>query len=102
MSLITWRLKEVMARHKIQAGALAADMGVTQNAVTNWRKSQMPQINSSRLNAILLSLNKLSNTDKLIRPGDLISFSLTEEEMEIIGFVPGGSAEEGDKDASDD
>lgn len=88
MSLITWNMAEVMKTRGIQAGKLAAHMKVSSNTVTNWRKPTMPQLNGKRLNEILISLNQLRRCGGLIGPGDLISFSLTEDEMNAIGVRP--------------
>ncbi|MFG6094384.1 XRE family transcriptional regulator [Leptolyngbyaceae cyanobacterium CCMR0082] len=86
-SMIHWRLRDVMDREGIQAKALAQEIGVTANAMTNLRGSEMPRINGERLNGLILGLNKLRRADsKLITLTDVIEFSLTPDEMSEVGI----------------
>ena len=73
---IRWRLKEVMARHDIKAGDLAAIMEVSANAIANLRRFEMPRMTEERLNQLLNALNTLKARDKqhLITPNDLIDY----------------------------
>ena len=81
--LITWRLKKVMTKHKISATDLAQKLGVSRNAVSNWRKPDMPKINGEGLNNLLLALNSLRKKErKPIQLSDLIVFSYTLDEAE--------------------
>lgn len=86
-SMIHWRLRDVMDREGIQAKTLAQEIGVTANAMTNLRGSEMPRINGERLNSLILGLNKLRRADsKLITLTDVIEFSLTPDEMSEVGI----------------
>ncbi|MEO1145148.1 MAG: helix-turn-helix transcriptional regulator [Cyanobacteria bacterium J06638_22] len=84
-TLIRWKLREVMEANGIQAKELAAALGVSQNAVSNLRGSDMPRIDGDRLNGILLELNKRRrNGSAVIMPSDLIEFTLKPDEAKEI------------------
>lgn len=86
-TLIRWKLKDVMDRHGIQAKELALSLGVSQNAVTNMRRSEMPRIDGDRLNALLMTLNKMRRSGTaVLTPVDLIEFSLTLDEAREVQF----------------
>ncbi len=86
INVIQWRLRDVMDSHGISATSLAESLGVSKNAVSNLRGVEMPRMNGDRLNSLVLALNELrrANTD-LITPSDLIQFSLTTDEMKVLG-----------------
>ena len=87
-TVITWRLRDVMERNGIRAGDLAREMGVSANAVTNWRGVTMPRFDGDRLNQLVISLNKLRRAGaELITPSDLIGFALSPEEMKLLGVM---------------
>lgn len=87
IKLIHWQLKEVMDDHGIRATDLAAAIGVSKNAVSNWRSPVMPAIGGERFNTLVLELNRLRRSDsELIQPSDLIEFSLNPEELKLLGI----------------
>ena len=84
-TLIRWNLIDVMETHKISASDLAEKMKVSNNAISNLRSTKMPRLTEERWNQLLLSLNCLRKKGSpLIEPKDLISFSLTPEELDFI------------------
>ncbi len=85
VSVITWRLREVMDDRGISATALAEEMEVSRNAVSLWRKPAMPKFDGSRLNSLVIALNKLAEGKTTITASDLIVTSFTQEEMASIG-----------------
>ena len=86
--LITWRLKKVMTHHKISATDLAQKLGVSRNAVSHWRKPDMPKMNGEDLNTLLLALNSLRKKGrKPIQLSDLLVFSYTLDEAEEAGIA---------------
>lgn len=81
--LITWKLKQVMTRHKIAAKDLADKLGLSRNSVSHWRKPDMPKLNGEDLNNLLLALNSLRRKErKPIQLSDLLVFSYTLDEAE--------------------
>ena len=85
MTVIRWKLKEVMEQNSIRASDLGDILGVSKNAIANLRKSDMPRISADRLNQILLALNKLKESDSgTISSSDLIEFMMTPEELDWI------------------
>ena len=84
-TLITWNLVRVMEAHNISASDLAKKMDVSNNAVSNLRSTKMPRLSEERLNQLLLCLNYLRKKGSpVIEPKDLIVFSLTPEEWNLI------------------
>lgn len=80
-TLIRWKLREVMDSHRIQAKELADRMDLSQNALSNLRKGEMPRIDGDRLNSLLLNLNQLRREGSpVIGVTDLIEFSLSLDE----------------------
>ena len=59
--MIRWRLSEVMARHKITGKALAEELDVRQESISNWKTSEsMPRINGKKVELLLEALTKLA------------------------------------------
>ena len=59
--MIRWRLNEVMARYKITGKALAEELKVRQESISNWRTSEtMPRINGNKVDSLLKALSKLA------------------------------------------
>ncbi len=84
-TLITWNLIRVMEAHNISASDLAKKMDVSNNAISNLRSTKMPRLSEERLNQLLLCLNCLRQKGSpVIEPKDLIVFSLTPEEWNLI------------------
>ena len=84
-TLIRWQLIDVMDKHKIGASDLAEKMNVSKNSISNLRSTKMPRLTEERLNQLLLSLNCLRQPNSpIIEPKDLIAFSLTSEELNLI------------------
>ncbi|MEP1079666.1 helix-turn-helix transcriptional regulator [Leptolyngbya sp. PL-A3] len=84
-TLIRWKLREVMDVHGIQAKDLAEAVGVSKNAVSNWRNSDMPRLDGDRLNEILLQVNKRRRPGSpIVMPSDLIEFTLSPDEISEI------------------
>lgn len=87
IKLIHWRLKEVMDTYEIRASDLATKMDVSKNAVSNWRGNEMPRFDGKRLNELLIALNQLRRSgSELIQLNELFQFSLTPEEMKLLGM----------------
>jgi putative transcriptional regulator len=74
-TLIRWRLNEVMARHGIRAKELAEEMNVSPSAISNLKKRTMPRLSEETLNNLCQALNKLSQEEALITPGELIEYT---------------------------
>lgn len=74
--MLTWRLGEVMARYRIKGTDLAQFMGISDNALSHYKRARsMPQINGERLNALLNGLNQLkSEPEPEITVTDLIDY----------------------------
>lgn len=86
MTMIQWRLRQVMDDEGIQGKELAQELAVSANAVSNLRKPEMPRLNGDGLNGLLVALNKLRAPDRgLIDVGDLIRFSLSPSELSELG-----------------
>jgi len=76
-----------MDAHGISATALAEAMGISKNAISNLRSSEMPRIGGDRLNSLILALNRLRRpSSPLIAIDDLIQFSITPKEMAVLGI----------------
>lgn len=77
VTLIKWRLREVMARYQIKAIDLAQEIGVSANAVSNLRKgNSMPRLDGDSLNRLCNALNKLAiDLDDEITPVTLIQYT---------------------------
>ncbi|ABW33236.1 helix-turn-helix domain-containing protein [Acaryochloris marina] len=81
--LITWKLKEHMAANKISVPQLAARLGISENAVINMRRSEMPRINGERLNQIIVALNAMRKKGKKrIQVQDLIVLTFSMDEAD--------------------
>lgn len=81
--LITWKLKEHMAANKISVPQMAVKLGVSENAVINLRKSEMPRVNGERLNQIIVALNSMRKKGKRrIQVQDLIVLTFTMDEAD--------------------
>ncbi len=84
-TLISWNLINLMESYEIKAGDLARVMGVSNNAISNLRSTRMPRLTEERLNELLIGLNCLRPQEKpIIEPKDLIKFSLTPDEINLI------------------
>ncbi len=77
LTLIKWRLREVMARYQIKAIDLAQEMGVSANSVSNLRKGNtMPRLDGDSLNRLCNALNRLAiDLDEEITPVTLIDYT---------------------------
>jgi len=66
-----------MARYRIKGKDLAAEMQVSENAISNLRNSEsMPRLDGLSLNKLCNSLDKLAtNLDEDITPNSLIEYS---------------------------
>ena len=88
LTMIHWRLREVMDREGIQAKVLAEELGVTQNSISNMRRSTMPRMNGDTFNSLLIAINKLRREQSaLILPNDVLQFSLTPDEMKELNVT---------------
>ncbi|EAZ88697.1 helix-turn-helix domain-containing protein [Crocosphaera chwakensis] len=84
-TLISWNLINLMESYGIKAGDLARVMGVSNNAISNLRSTRMPRLTEGTLNELLIGLNSLRPQGKpIIEPKDLIKFSLTPDEINLI------------------
>jgi len=82
-TLIRWKLREVMEKHQIQAKDLAERLDLSQNAISNLRKGEMPRIDGDRLNSLLINLNQMRSAGSpVIGVIDLIEFSLSLDEAQ--------------------
>lgn len=77
LTLIKWRLREVMARYRIKSIDLAKEMGISPNAVSNLRKSDtMPRLDGESLNNLCNALNTLAlGLEEEITPTTLLDYS---------------------------
>lgn len=67
MSVIRWKLNEVMARSRIRNKDLAEALSVTENSIYRLRKSdEMPRLTAERLDGICQVLQ--------CQPGDLLEW----------------------------
>lgn len=68
-----WRLNELMARHRVSGTELAAELGISNNAVYALCKhDKMPRINGSRLDEIAAALTRLSRIGEKVSGVDLL------------------------------
>ncbi len=83
LTVIRWRLNEVMARYHIRNVQLAEKIDISQNAISNLRGSKtMPRIDGDRLNSLCVGLTRicLEQGEKVtITPTDLIEFTMEGE-----------------------
>jgi hypothetical protein len=64
MKVITWHLREVMAKHKISNRALAEKVGKHETTVTAWRNAEtLPGFGGEVLGELLHSLSLLSGRE---------------------------------------
>lgn len=82
--MLGWKLNEVMTAYGIKATALARVMGISNTAISNYRRAkELPCIGSVRITSLVLGLRKLSGNEE-IRFSDLyeekISGSIIREE----------------------
>ena len=88
LTVIVWRLRDIMDDHGIAAGDLAEAMKVSSNAVSLWRKPRMPKIDGERLNELLIQVNRLRKKGSpVITSSDLIKTTFTSEELEAVGYT---------------
>lgn len=72
-----------MAANKISVPQLAARLGISENAVINMRRSEMPRINGERLNQIIVALNAMRKKGKKrIQVQDLIVLTFSMDEAD--------------------
>lgn len=85
ISLITWRLRQLMTDRKIAVGDLAKELGISRTALTNLRGDKMPRISGERINQIIVALNCLIPAEEdPIGAADLLGFGLTVEEIKYV------------------
>ncbi len=85
VTVIHWKLREVMEQRRLKATDLASTLGISNNAIANLRKNEMPRMTEERLNQLMLGLNKLlSPGEPPIKLSDVVQFSLSPEELELI------------------
>lgn len=78
LTVIKWRLAEIMARHKIKGNELADKLKVRPNTVSNLKNaSTMPRLDGDRLNELCIALTQLANES--ITPNHLIEYSVEKE-----------------------
>ncbi len=71
ISVIHWKLNEIMARKRIRNKDLAEALGITENSVYRLRRTdQMPRLTPERLNGICTFLE--------CQPGELLEWTLDE------------------------
>ncbi len=77
MTLIRWRLKEVMARYNIKGVDLAKKLDISTNSMSSLRRAKtMPRLDGVALNLLCNALNELAeDLEKPITPGDLLDYS---------------------------
>ena len=77
LTLIRWRLKEIMARYNIKGVSLASRLDVGPNAISALRNAKtMPRLDGVALNSLCNALNELAqDLDKPITPTDLLDYS---------------------------
>jgi putative transcriptional regulator len=80
LTVIKWRLAEIMARHKIKGNELADQLKVRPNTVSNLKNAPtMPRLDGDRLNELCVALTLLANES--ITPNHLIEYSIESELM---------------------
>lgn len=79
LTVIRWRLKEVMARYDIKGIDLAKELGVREASISNLRNSStMPRMDGNRIDELCKALTKLA--------GRKINFADLYEELEEKNF----------------
>lgn len=79
ISVIYWKLNEIMAKKRIRNKDLAEALGVTENSIYRLRRTdEMPRLTSQRLNGICTFLQ--------CQPGELLEWTI-DEPLEI--YQPG-------------
>lgn len=64
-----------MARHRVPAKDLAGLLGISKNAVSNLRNSEvMPRIDGKRLEELCVGVSKLSKIGEVVTPYDLLEY----------------------------
>lgn len=78
LTVIKWRLAEIMARHKIKGNELADKLNVRPNTISNLKNSHtMPRLDGDKLNDLCIALTQLANES--ITPNHLIEYSVEQE-----------------------
>jgi putative transcriptional regulator len=90
LTLIRWRLNEVMARHRVTGKSLAEFLGISTNAMSSLRKAQaMPRIDGERLEQLCIGITRLSKIGEKVLPYDLLEYvPEPENEPKILAQKP--------------
>lgn len=78
LTVIKWRLAEIMARYKIKGNELADKLKVRPNTISNLKNAHtMPRLDGDKLNDLCIALTQLA--DEHITPSHLIEYSVDQE-----------------------
>lgn len=84
MIKITWVLREVMARYKIKNKELAEAFGRNDASISRIKTTdEMPEFNGGELESLCNALTRVlknKGINKVISPGDLLSWESIDEE----------------------